>query len=69
MRDEGSRETVSPHLLNMMKKILITVFILCVMGTGIGYSAEKRTDVPIGNSPATGPADAPITIIEFIDFQ
>lgn len=30
---------------------------------------EKRYDVPIGDSPQLGPANAPVTIIEFIDFQ
>ena len=28
-----------------------------------------RIEVPAGDSPAMGPADAPVTIIEFIDFQ
>ena len=30
---------------------------------------EKRYSVPIGDSPSMGPADAPVTIIEFLDFQ
>jgi hypothetical protein len=30
---------------------------------------EKRYDVPIGDSPSLGPADAPVTIVEFLDFQ
>ncbi len=32
-------------------------------------AAEQRFSVPLGDSPATGPANAPVTIIEFIDFQ
>ena len=35
----------------------------------MAQAEEKRTDVPIGDSPSMGPADAPVTIIEFIDFQ
>ncbi len=31
--------------------------------------AEQRIDVPIGASQVKGPADAPVTFIEFLDFQ
>ena len=51
----------------MMKRILICVFVLLLFG--MAHAEEKRTDVPIGDSPSLGPADAPVTIIEFIDFQ
>ena len=51
----------------MMKRILICVFVLLLFG--IAHAEQKRTDVPIGDSPSLGPADAPVTIIEFIDFQ
>jgi hypothetical protein len=30
---------------------------------------EKRYSVPIGDSPSMGPENAPVTIIEFLDFQ
>ncbi|HXY53519.1 MAG TPA: hypothetical protein VEM40_02480 [Nitrospirota bacterium] len=30
---------------------------------------EKRYTVPLGDSPTSGPQDAPVTIIEFLDFQ
>ena len=50
-----------------MRKLLIC---LCVLLLSVMAQAEeKRTDVPIGDSPSMGPADAPVTIIEFIDFQ
>jgi len=32
-------------------------------------AAPERHDIPVGDSPARGPADAPVTIIEFADFQ
>ncbi|MDW7772153.1 MAG: hypothetical protein SCH71_04600 [Desulfobulbaceae bacterium] len=51
----------------MMKKIVACIFVLFLFGTG--YAEEKRFEVPIGDSPSLGPADAPVTIIEFIDFQ
>lgn len=52
----------------MMKRILICVFILSLFGMAHAQE-EKRFEVPIGDSPAMGPADAPVTIIEFLDFQ
>lgn len=51
----------------MMKKILLGVFILLCFG--MAHAEEKKIDIPIGNSPTLGPDDAPVTIIEFIDFQ
>lgn len=51
----------------MMKKLLICISILLLFG--VAHAAEKRTEVPVGDSPSFGPADAPVTIIEFIDFQ
>ncbi len=32
-------------------------------------SEEKRYQIPLENSPSTGPADAPVTVFEFLDFQ
>jgi len=32
-------------------------------------SAFERYEVPIDTSPQKGPKDAPVTIIEFLDFQ
>ena len=49
-----------------MKKILTCIFVLLLFGIA---QAEERTDVPIGDSPSMGPANAPVTIIEFVDFQ
>lgn len=38
--------------------------------SSLSLAAEpERFDVPLGNSPRLGPEDAPITIIEFLDFQ
>ena len=34
-----------------------------------GAHAAQRLDVAIGDSPTLGPADAPITMVEFVDYQ
>ncbi len=50
-----------------MKNIAVC---LCVMLAVTSLAAgEKRFSIPVGDSPSTGPDTAPVTIIEFIDFQ
>ena len=51
----------------MIKKIVMCVFVLLLFG--VAHAEQKRFEVPIGDSPSMGPANAPVTIIEFIDFQ
>jgi hypothetical protein len=52
----------------MWKKLILTfLFVLFVFS--VGYTAEQRYSISIDNCPILGPADAPITIIEFLDFQ
>ncbi|HTZ17225.1 MAG TPA: hypothetical protein VMB78_02165 [Dissulfurispiraceae bacterium] len=50
-----------------MKRLILILVVILFVGTA---SAEiKRYDVPSGGSPAFGPPDAGVTIIEFIDYQ
>jgi hypothetical protein len=59
-----------------MKKGLATVllaaglllFSSALHATGT-FAAEQRYDVPVGDSHALGPPNAPVTLIEFIDYQ
>lgn len=51
----------------MLKKIMICALVLLLFG--MAHAEVKRFEVPVGDSPSMGPADAPVTIIEFIDFQ
>jgi len=51
----------------MIKRILCCVFGLLL--AGMAQAEEPRVQVPIGDSPSLGLENAPVTIIEFIDFQ
>jgi protein-disulfide isomerase len=33
------------------------------------WGAEVRYTVPPGDSPSIGPASAPVTLVEFLDYQ
>ena len=51
----------------MMKKTALTVLFL--LSVSMAFAEAKRFQVPIVDSPQLGPADASVTIIEFLDFQ
>lgn len=51
----------------MKKKLLIILFILFL--APYSFADERRYNVPIHDSPASVPANAPVTIIEFLDYQ
>jgi hypothetical protein len=50
-----------------MKRLALVV--LLVQIACLASAQEKRFSIPIDGSPSLGPADAPVTIVEFIDFQ
>ena len=51
-----------------MKKAFMAVMFVMLLCSAAAAAGERFT-VPIGDSPQIGPKDAPITIIEFLDFQ
>lgn len=53
-----------------MKRIPLSLMLLVLLVAALpAFAADKRATVPIGNSPSLGPENAPVTIVEFIDFQ
>lgn len=44
----------------------IALTLLAAVPTG---AADVRYAVPAGDSPSIGPANAPVTIVEFLDYQ
>lgn len=59
-RDHARGECYMRKLVFIMMVALISVS---------AFAEDKRFSVPIGDSPSTGPENAPVTIIEFLDFQ
>ena len=55
---------------NVMKNIAVLAVAALLAMLPFRASAQvDRYEIPVGNSVFTGPADAPITIFEFLDFQ
>ncbi len=53
----------------MFKKNKFRLIIVVFLFAAAASWAVERATVPIGDSPQKGPKDAPVTIIEFLDFQ
>jgi protein-disulfide isomerase len=43
--------------------------VLTLLAAVPAWGAEVRYAVPAGDSPSIGPANAPVTIVEFLDYQ
>ncbi len=50
-----------------MKRLAFVLLLFLLAGHAV--AVEKRYAVPLDDSPAMGPVTAPVTIIEFLDFQ
>ncbi len=62
------KTSLSGTSYSAMKRALLAALFFFFACTVI-VAEEKRYVVPIGDSPQLGPANAPVTIIEFLDFQ
>jgi hypothetical protein len=51
-----------------MKRVVLCCLVV-MLAAGLALAEEKRFTVPLEDSPSYGPADAPVTMIEFIDYQ
>lgn len=43
--------------------------VLTFLAAAPAGAADVRYAVPTGDSPSIGPANAPVTIVEFLDYQ
>jgi len=59
----------SIHEVIQMWRKLLPVFLFILFISSPGHAAEQRYSISIDNCPILGPGNAPITIIEFLDFQ
>lgn len=50
----------------MMRLLPLFVLLLVALPS---HGEEARYSIPLGNSPSLGPESAPVTIIEFMDYQ
>ncbi len=53
--------------VHMKRKGAIFVIIFLLVGCA-GMMNQKRYSVPIDDSPQRGPANAPVTIVEFLNY-
>ncbi len=51
-----------------MSKSLVPLLLVLLLAA-LPAAAAQGPEIPIGDSPTFGPANAPVTIVEFIDFQ
>jgi hypothetical protein len=55
-----------------MKRLTLLLLIAVLAAPAVAEAQgteEKRYQIPLENSPSIGPADAPVTVFEFLDFQ
>lgn len=48
---------------------LLIILLLSLLATPAAAAEKPLVNVPLGDAPVRGPANAAVTIVEFIDFQ
>ena len=51
-----------------MRWLLITL-LFGLLATSVSAAEKPLIEVPLGDAPVRGPANAAVTMVEFIDFQ
>jgi hypothetical protein len=51
-----------------MKRKGVIFIIAFLLASCAAITSQKRATVPIDDSPQQGPANAPITVVEFLDY-
>ena len=60
MKGEGMRSSA--------RRLAVSTILTLLAAVPAG-AADVRYAVPAGDSPSIGPANAPVTIVEFVDYQ
>jgi hypothetical protein len=62
---------VKSGALKISLSFAFSFFIAVLAASALAAAAfdGQRFDVPVGDSQSVGPANAPVTLIEFIDYQ
>ena len=55
--------------MKRMMSLLLAVALALPAAALAQGTEEKRYQIPLENSPSFGPADAPVVMFEFLDFQ
>jgi protein-disulfide isomerase len=51
------------------RRLVLWIALTLLAAVPAGAAADVRYAVPAGDSPSIGPANAPVTIVEFLDYQ
>jgi hypothetical protein len=47
--------------------VFVIAFLLVLVGC-VAITSQQSTTIPLDDSPRMGPANAPVTVVEFLDY-